>query len=96
VTLDVADADARRGEPLHLRGRITADGEACANTGVELWLRDVKTRRETAIGTLASDANGAFAGAIVVPVSASLGEYDVIARTAGNATCGAGASAPTP
>jgi hypothetical protein len=96
VTLEVADADARRGEPLHLSGRVTADGEPCANTGVELWLRDVKTHRETAIGTLASDANGAFAGAIVVPVSASLGEYDVVAHTAGNATCGAGASVPSP
>jgi transglutaminase-like putative cysteine protease len=95
LALDVVDADARRGEPLHVRGRVTADGDACPNASVELALRDVKTRRETAMGTLATDASGAFAGGIVVPVSASLGDYDVIARTAGSGACGAGTSVPS-
>jgi transglutaminase-like putative cysteine protease len=92
VTLDVVDADARRGEPLHVRGSVAADGEPCAHTTVELLLREAKGRQEIPLGALATDANGAFSGGIVVPVSATLGDYDVIARTPGSGHCGPGAS----
>ena len=51
-----------------------------------------RTAKIISLGTLATGDDGAFAGAIVVPVDASLGDYDIIARTPGDARCGAGTS----
>ncbi len=44
------------------------------------------------LGTLATGDDGAFAGGIVVPGSTPLGDYDVVARTPGDARCGSGGS----
>jgi transglutaminase-like putative cysteine protease len=94
VTLGIADADAHRGLPLALRGEVRAEGEPCAHVAVEVWLRDpgAPSPRILLLGTLATGDDGRFAGAIVVPGSTPLGDYEVVARTPGDARCGAGGS----
>jgi transglutaminase-like putative cysteine protease len=90
IAIDHADADARRGGPLHVRGRVRADGRSCPHVPVEVWLRAVGSQNAFLAGTVASDDDGSFAGGIVVPSDAALGDYDVIARTPGDVRCGAG------
>jgi hypothetical protein len=92
VSLAVTDANAHRGLPLHVSGAVRADGEPCAHAAVELWLRDAKTARMVQLGTVATGEDGAFADGIVVPAGTPLGDYDVIARSHGDARCGDGKS----
>ncbi len=92
ITLAVDEVDPHRGLPLRVHGMVRADGEACAHVAVEIQLRDSKTRRTVPLGTLATGDTGAYAGAIVVPGSTPLGDYDVVARTPGDAHCGSGGS----
>jgi hypothetical protein len=92
VTLAVADADPHRGLPLHVRGDVLAEGEACAHVAVEVWLRDAKSGRMLLLGTLATGDDGSYTGGIVVPGSTPLGDYDVVARTPGDSRCGSGGS----
>jgi len=88
VSFSVMASDAHRGQPLPVRGTVRADGEACAHVAVELSLRDPKTRSSVLLGTLATGDDGSFAGAIVVPGSTPVGDYDVVARTLPDARCG--------
>jgi hypothetical protein len=85
VSLVVTDPamDIRRGFPLHLRGELRDAGEPCPHAAVELWLRDTSSRRMLPLGTMATDEDGAFAGAIVIPTSTPLGDYEVVASKAG-------------
>ena len=91
ITVKPSNADAHRGMPLHVRGDVRADGEACARVVVELYLRDVHDARKLLLlGTVATGDDGAYVGAIVVPGTTPLGDYDIIARTQGDARCGRG------
>jgi hypothetical protein len=92
LSLAVDEVDPHRGLPLRVHGMVRADGEACARVAVEILLRDEKTRRTVPLGTLVTGDDGAYAGAIVVPGSTPLGDYDVVARTPGDAHCGSGGS----
>ena len=95
VSLSVAAADAHRGVPLGVRGSVRADGDPCPHVAVELWLRDPKTQTTTLLGTLATGDDGDYAGNVVVPGATPLGDYDVLARTPGDARCGGyGVGAP--
>ncbi|MDB4940887.1 MAG: hypothetical protein JWP97_421 [Labilithrix sp.] len=91
VTMTLAGTDAHRGAPLQVRGQVSADGEPCGHVTVELVLHSTK-QGNVAIGQLATDERGAFDGAIVLPSAVPLGDYDVQARTLGDARCGIGAS----
>jgi hypothetical protein len=91
-SLAVTDARAHRGLPLHVSGVVRADGEPCAHVAVELFLRDAKTAHMVLLGTVATGDDGAFADGIVVPAGTPLGDYDVVARSHGDARCGDGAS----
>jgi hypothetical protein len=55
-------------------------------------LHEPRSQSAFLLGTLASDDDGVFSGAIVVRNEVPLGDYDVLAKTAGDARCGAGAS----
>ncbi len=90
ISLTWVEDAVRRGNLLHARGEVRAPGEACARVGVEVILRDRRTQRLTALGTLATGDDGTFSASIVVPGSTPTGDYDLVARTAGNAQCGPG------
>ncbi len=91
IGMSVTSSDPRRGAPLTVRGEVRADGEACAHIAVEIVMRDPKARgQEVVLGSLPTDAKGSYTGALVVPRGVPLGEYEVLARTQGDARCGRG------
>ncbi|MBV9947405.1 MAG: transglutaminase domain-containing protein [Myxococcales bacterium] len=92
VTVGVSGAEAHCGQPLRVRGEVRADGDACPHVAVELWLRSAGPRGAFLLGRLATGDDGVFAGSIVVPTDATRGDYDVVARTSGDARCGPGTS----
>ena len=92
LAIDLGENDAARGTAVHVKGRVTSDGDACRGVAVNVFLRDPKTRREARIGSVATDEKGAFSAPIVLPSTVPLGDYDVVARTDGDAKCGRGAS----
>jgi hypothetical protein len=99
VTLVVDGANVHRGVPLHVRGEVRADGDPCAHVAVEVWLREAdradaskRPLRQLLLGMVATGDDGRFADGIVVPGGTALGDYDVVARTAGDPRCGRGAS----
>jgi transglutaminase-like putative cysteine protease len=95
VDLDVTDKDVKRGSALHVAGTVVAEGEPCASTMVDFYLLGAKdTSFEVPVGSLATDDKGAYAGAVTIPPSLPPGDYDVVARTPGDARCGRGGSAP--
>jgi hypothetical protein len=92
LAIDLGEPDVMRGAPVHVHGRVTADGSACKGVAVNVSLYDPKSRREARIGTVATDDKGAFTAAIVLPSTVPLGDYQVVARTDGDSQCGPGAS----
>jgi len=105
VALSVDGADAHRGLPVTVQGAVRSEGEPCAHVAVEVWLRAAATRAVVLgpgpqntnlgmflLGSLATGDDGTYAGSIVVPAATPLGEYDVVARTPGDARCGSGGS----
>jgi transglutaminase-like putative cysteine protease len=92
LAITVVAPEVHRGLPLDVHGEVRADGEVCPHVAVELWLRAADGRKTFLLGTLATGESGTFAGGIVVPAAAPLGDYDVIARTAGDARCGVGST----
>ncbi len=92
ISIVATAAEARRGEPLRVSGIVRADGEPCPQLPVELWLRAAGPQKSFLLGTMATGDDGAFSGDIVVPIEATLGDYDIIARTPGSVRCGAGSS----
>lgn len=86
VTLGLAGSEARRGAPLRIRGEVRSDGETCGFVTVDVVLRSAAG--ELVIGQLATDARGTYDGSIVLPSTVPLGDYDLVARTFGDAKCG--------
>jgi hypothetical protein len=91
VTMALTGTDAHRGAPMKVRGQIVADGEPCGHVTVEIVLHS-RAQGDVAIGQLATDERGAYDGSIVLPSAVPLGDYDVQARTLGDARCGLGFS----
>ncbi len=90
VSLTVLDADTHRGSAFHVRGKLTADGDACTDTAVVVVL--ISSTTVVPIGTIATDDKGAFDASITLQSSLAVGEYDVRAYTQGNTKCGPGVS----
>lgn len=91
LTLTVQGPSARRGAGLAVRGEVTAEGERCGHVMVDVLLRGAKGATVPA-GSLATDERGAFDGSLVLPAAMALGDYEVVAITAGDAKCGPGSS----
>ena len=91
LTLEVRDAEVRRGAPLAVAGLVSADGEPCGHARVDVILRP-KGGRASAIGALPADDKGRFSGTVTVPLGLEVGDYDVSVTTPGTARCGAGRS----
>ena len=89
-TLEVLDADARRGGAFHVRGVLVADGDPCAHTPVTVTLLSNNTAFP--IGSVATDEHGRYDASITLNMSLAVGEYDVRAFTLGNTRCGEGTS----
>jgi hypothetical protein len=89
VSLALNGGDARRGAPLHVHGAVTAGSDSCGHVLVEIGLRN-GSGHLVPLGALATDDDGKYEGALVVPSSAPLGDYDLYARSSGDSRCGPG------
>jgi hypothetical protein len=93
VSLALLDVEARRGAALRVTGEVASEGEACPHALVEIILRDPdRPSRQRTLGALAADEKGEYTGSLVVPPDVELGDYDVLARTPGDARCGRGSA----
>lgn len=89
VTMTLGGTDARRGAPLAIRGEVSAEGEPCGHVAVEVVLRS-RAQGDVPVGVLATDERGNYAGALVLPATVPLGDYEAHARTLGDGRCGRG------
>lgn len=92
LTLAVAETDLRRNELVHLEGRVTSDGGACTYVPLDVFLGS--DRERTKLGSLATDRDGRYSGAVIVPASVALGTYELFVSTPGDLRCGPGRSEP--
>jgi len=74
--------NAERGKALFVSGLITSGRRSCPDMSVEVELSDAKGNLMP-LGTLISDRNGNFAGRLIVPWNAGLGEHTLRARALG-------------
>ena len=80
--------DTLRGARLHVRGTVTADGDACPSSRVDLTLR-ARDGRAYSLGSVPTDEGGRFAADLTVPLQVDVGDYTLSGRTPGAGECGA-------
>jgi hypothetical protein len=90
-TMKAAGGEVRRGAPLHVSGELEADERACSYARIDVSLRS-RDGRLAPLGALASDGAGHFDGAVTIPLSVQVGDYDVVVSTPGDSRCGPGRS----
>jgi hypothetical protein len=90
VSLAPIDEQVHRGMPIHLHGQVRAGGSSCPHVRVDVMLRGTAAPEGVVIGSLSTDDNGDYDGAVVVPRELSLGDYDLDLRTPGGSRCAAG------
>ncbi len=83
--------ELRRGAALELSGSARAQGSACAHLRVDVVLVS-PTGQRVALGSVATQADGRYAGAVTLPLALEVGDYDVLVTTRGDRRCGAGDS----
>jgi hypothetical protein len=82
VTLAQGARNAERGKALFVSGRVAAGGRSCAGMSVAIEL--AAQAASVPLGTLISDAKGSFAGRLIVPWNAMLGDHTLAARALGS------------
>jgi hypothetical protein len=90
IAVDARDKETHRGEPLRVRGTVRADGRACSHTRIDVALTPPGSNEKMPIGSLTTDDKGQFEGALFLPLSFPVGDYDVVVSTPGDARCGPG------
>ena len=92
--IDVAPVggEVRRGFPFHLRGEVKSAGAPCPHVRVDVVLFSGVVKQGAAVGSLSTDDDGRFDGAVVIPRDFGLGEYRLRLETPGDARCRAGRS----
>jgi hypothetical protein len=88
VELVVDARDTLRGARLHVRGSVSADGDACPFSRVDLTLR-ARDGRAFSLGSVPTDDGGRFAADLTVPLQVEVGDYTLSGRTPGAGVCGA-------
>ena len=90
LTVEAVDHDVFRGLPLHVQGRVHAGSKPCAGVRVDVLVLVGQAKTERRIGSLSTDEQGVYDGAVVVPRDVPIGDHELAVETAGNAECGAG------
>jgi len=88
VEVEVESGEARRGGRIHVRGRVTADGEVCPAARIDFTLEAPRSRAFT-LGSLPTDSKGQFDAELTVPLGLDVGDYSLSATTPGSGACGA-------
>jgi len=86
VAVSSDEHELRRGARFHVAGTARAEQGACANSRVDIALRD-KAGAEHWLGALATDQNGKYDGRVALPFELEVGDYSVIATTPRSAQC---------
>jgi hypothetical protein len=92
VTVALAESRALRGQLVHVHGAVLGDGTPCPHSRVVISLDTPRAADVVVLGELATDADGSYAGAFVVPSELVLGDYELIAATLGDGRCAASVS----
>ena len=92
ISIASTGTEVRRGMPFKVSGQVKTSGAACSHVRVDVLLRSASAPAGVAVGSLSTNEQGAYDGAVVVPRELPLGEYDVIVRTPGGGRCGPGES----
>jgi hypothetical protein len=92
VTLETAEGSITRGDVVHVRGSVVADGAPCGHLPVGISARERKTGAVFPLGEMATDERGAYQGGVLVPKSVLVGDYELVAVTAGDTRCRKAAS----
>jgi hypothetical protein len=93
IVVTSVDREVFRNQAVHLEGKVDSPGGVCAYVRVDVELVDqAHEGQELPLGALATDGEGQFQGAVVVPSSASIGDYELVLTTPGDARCGKGRS----
>jgi len=90
IKVTAIDHDARRGFPLRLQGQVAAAGAPCPHLRVDVVLTSADFTRGVVVGSVSTDEQGKFDGAVVVPRDVSLGDYDLVLATPGDSRCAPG------
>jgi hypothetical protein len=90
VTVTALDSEVRRGFPLHLYGQVSSAGAPCLHLRVDVLLTGPTLLQGVVVGSLSTDEQGKYDGAVVIPRDLSLGDYDVSVVTPGDARCAPG------
>jgi len=87
VAISSEDRELRRGARFHVTGTARVDQTSCANSRVDIALRD-KSGAEHWLGALATDESGKYDGRVALPFDLEVGDYSVVATTPRSAQCG--------
>jgi Transglutaminase-like superfamily len=92
VTVSAIDGDVRRGIPFHLQGLVSTAGAPCPHLRVDVLLTGGTLQQGVMIGSLSTDEQGKYDGAVVIPRDFALGDYDLVVATPGDNRCAPGRS----
>lgn len=88
ITVAFLDREVTRNQALHLEGRVESSGAPCPHLRVDVSL--TMENAEVPLGALATDGDGRFQGAVVMPPTVGVGEHELILSTPGDLRCGRG------
>jgi hypothetical protein len=89
IELKLAQLNSQRGGTVQVSGTVTAAGEPCLYSRVDLSLRD-SAGVEAWLGAFPTDENGHLEGRVTIPFDIDVGDYKVVASTPGTGRCGPG------
>ncbi|MCS6898888.1 MAG: transglutaminase-like domain-containing protein [Myxococcales bacterium] len=88
IALSFLDREVIRNQALHLEGRVESSGAPCPHVRLDVAL--VLENAEVPLGALATDDEGRFQGAVVIPSTIRVGEHELVLSTPGDLRCGRG------
>jgi hypothetical protein len=90
IRIDRLDRDIFRGYPLHIQGSVRAADAPCAHLRVDIVVLVGSAKLERTVGSLSTDDEGIYDGAVVLPRELPIGDHELAVVTEGNAQCGPG------
>lgn len=89
IELQASSGDVRRGALFKLSGRmISDDGDLCRGARLDVALVPAQDGAPIPLGSLPTDSQGAFAGAVSLRSDIELGEYQLLVSSPGTPSCG--------
>lgn len=92
VQIKGIDSDVRRGFPLHVAGSVQSTEGPCLRVRVDVVLTNREVPDGRVLGSLSTNEDGEFDGAVVVPRDLGVGDYDLVVVSPGDTRCGWGRS----